>query len=75
MNYTDEINDFRNEGIRGLFKNYKIFENFPIKNLLEFMGVLTAWILSFPYISNQMFESECGWIEPLICLSEILALS
>jgi hypothetical protein len=38
-NFDNEINDFRNEGIRGLFKNYKIFENFPIKNLLEFIFI------------------------------------
>jgi len=45
-NFTTEINDFKNEGMKKLFQNFKIFENFPIKNLLEFIFVFCEMSLT-----------------------------
>lgn len=45
-NFSNEINDFKNEGMKNLFENIKIFENFPIKNLLEFIFVFCEMSLT-----------------------------
>lgn len=37
--FLEEINDYRNEGMKNIFENFKFFENFPLKNLLEFIFV------------------------------------